>query len=151
VRTQSKLCFELAQDSDYTTLCEMHHAAYRDVVKKQFGRWDTQEQDWFFEQSWQRNAHQLILWREKLCGYCCVIEHGDALELAEIVLSPIHQGFGLGSRVLEHLMKQAELRSVPLKLQVLRQSRAVSFYERLGFQRDGESANHIKMCFRPNS
>lgn len=39
----------------------VHHAAYRQVVMKQFGEWNQAEQDGFFTRAWYPTATEVLL------------------------------------------------------------------------------------------
>lgn len=52
---------------------------------------------------------------------------------------------GLGGEIIPSVLREAAQRSVPVRLQVLRQNPARQLYERLGFHIVGETATHVEM------
>jgi hypothetical protein len=48
-----------AADTDFAR--EAYHAAYRDVVERQFGPWDEAAQDAYFTADWRPAAAELVL------------------------------------------------------------------------------------------
>lgn len=59
----------------------MHHAAYRDVVTRQFGSWEEKIQDDFFNEGWNRAPHKIVLMDGVLAGIYSVAEHSDHIFL----------------------------------------------------------------------
>lgn len=111
-----------------------------------------------------------IQWRAQRAGYAqahpaavdSVIEVGQErigrvlvewrtaeVHLVDIALLPEHTGVGIGSSVIDDLLKQARSRDYPLVLSVARDNpRAVALYRRLGFVEDRDrttSQTHLAM------
>lgn len=132
-----------ATDRDFEFVRRVHHAAYREVVVRQFGEWDEAAQDGFFERVWSGGPRYVIEDDGERCGYCAVEREDDGMMLRELVLLPEHQGRRLGTRVIVGLIEEAAAEGMPLRLNVLRSNtRARSLYERLGFRWYGESETH---------
>lgn len=138
-----------AEPSDHDFSREVHHAAYRDIVERQFGAWDIARQDAFFEAGWRPALTNILVLGGIACGYRVVEERPDELRLHELVIHPRYQGHGLGTAVLRRLMARAAERSLPLRLQVLRHNRARVLYERVGFQECGSTPTHLLMEWSP--
>ncbi len=124
---------------------EAHHGAYRDVVIRQFGAWDEEMQDAYFERSWEGQDREIILRDGVPCGYAGVEFKGDYVHVRELVIHPAYQGQGIGTAFLRGVCAQAAARGVPVKLGVFHQNRAVAFYQRLGFQEFDRTETHILM------
>ncbi len=62
---------------------------------------------------------------------------GEALHVVDIVLSPAFQSRGIGSRVLDRFIQQAEARRLPVDLHVEVENPAQRLYRRLGFEARG--------------
>lgn len=56
-----KLEMRAAQEGDMEFARLAHHAAYRDVVERQFGPWDEASQDDFFAADWDPARRRLSL------------------------------------------------------------------------------------------
>lgn len=135
----------LASPGDYAFVRQVHHLAYREVVERQFGEWDEQQQDGFFDGAWPHRDHEIIEWDGEPCGYAAV-EYGAArADIHELVLHPDYQGRGMGTAFLHQTISRANELGVRVYLQVLRENRAGDLYERLGFEEYGQTATHRLM------
>jgi ribosomal protein S18 acetylase RimI-like enzyme len=84
------------------------------------------------------------------CGYCRIENKADAIKVHELVLLPQFQGKGIGSDLLGKIQKKAAKRKIPMILEVLKSSKAVGLYERLGFKAVGSNETHLEMSWSPN-
>lgn len=115
-----------------------HHAAFRDVVERQFGPWDEAQQDAFFDGFLREHPAQIIEVDGQPCAYLAVTEHDDVVFVNEIVVHPDFQNRGIGRTLLESVIARGK----PVRLGVLFENRARSLYERLGFTIAGQNATH---------
>jgi ribosomal protein S18 acetylase RimI-like enzyme len=138
-----------ATAADTPFLRELHRAAYRALVVRQFGSWDEREQDAFFEQSLRDADFEVILDGERAVGAVGTRLHDDHLFLAEMQVLPEHQNRGIGTAILRAQIRRAGELERPLGLQVLRENRAKALYERHGFAVIGETETHYLML-RPS-
>lgn len=128
-----------------------HHAAYHEVVVRQFGTWDEDAQDAFFARSWDGRPGLVIILRDgEICGYARTEDKDDCTEIGEICIMPRFQGQGIGSQVLGEAITAAAARRVPLRLSVLRENRAAALYARNGFRQAGETSTHLLLELRPS-
>jgi ribosomal protein S18 acetylase RimI-like enzyme len=134
-----------ASDEDFTFARSVHHAAYRDVVERQFGPWDEAEQDTFFEQDWNPRATEMILADGSACGYWMVEDRDADIHIRELVIHPRCQSRGIGRYLLESVQRRAEARRVPVRLGTYLENRAVVLYERVGFREFDRTDTHILM------
>jgi ribosomal protein S18 acetylase RimI-like enzyme len=134
--------------ADTTFAQAAHHAAYRDVVERQFGNWDDEMQAGFFKTAWGHGGFQVILYQDKRCGYFRQENLADAIKIHEIVLLPSFQGKGIGTTILKRVQKQARRDHLPVQLQVLKSNQAAKLYERLGFKVTGATDTHKLMEWR---
>ena len=140
----------LAGPGDRELVRTLHHAAYRDVVERQFGHWDESEQDVWFGRVWDRHHHELLAVAGATCGYAVVDVAADAVHVRELVVHPDHQGRGIGTVVLQAAVDEARRLAVPARLQVLQANvGARRLYERVGFQVVGATETHLQMAIEP--
>jgi ribosomal protein S18 acetylase RimI-like enzyme len=136
--------------ADTPFLRSLHHAAYRDLVTRQFGRWDAREQDAFFDQSLRDADFHVILDGEVAVGAVGTRVHEDHVFIAEMQILPEYQRRGIGTQMLNEQIRRAIELGKPLGLQVLRENRARALYERNGFAVIGETETHHLML-RPRA
>jgi ribosomal protein S18 acetylase RimI-like enzyme len=108
----------------------VHHLAYRDVVERQFGGWDENEQDAYFETAWSKHDHDIVEWNGEACGYFAVEMRATRVDIHELVLDPTYQNRGIGSDLLAEVVSIARGLGVPVHLRVLHKNQAVHLYER---------------------
>lgn len=121
----------------------LHAACYRNVVIEQFGDWDPALQAGFFQQKWDEGGFEIIELDDAAIGVVVPQWRPDHLFVSEIQIDPAHQGRGIETRIMDELIAAANSRRLPVRLQVLRRSRARHWYERLGFVPTGESSTHL--------
>ena len=135
-----------ARNSDYDWLLRLHHAVYRDLIIKEFGYWDENEEFDLFTEAWQTQQIQILLRDGQRVGMLMILEETDRLWLDEIQIDPQFQNQGIGTAVIEELIATARDRQLPVHLRVLRANRgAHRLYRRLGFRRIEEAKHHIVM------
>ena len=78
-------------------------------------------------------------------GRLMVDRRADEIRLVEVALLPEFRNRGLGSEIIRNLQKDAGFQGKPLRLQVIRFSRAVGLFDRLGFTRTSETGTHLQM------
>lgn len=140
-----------ARASDTNFARDVHHQAYRDVVERQFGRWNEAAQDRLFAADWEPAAFEIVEWEGTACGYLRVEDRADDIHVREIVLRPDFQGRGIGSALLREAIERARARGVPVRLGTFHQNRALALYRRLGFRETGRTANHVLLEWRPST
>lgn len=83
------------------------------------------------------NAGRLIIHRTR-----------EELRVVDIALLPQHRNAGIGTALLRRIFGEAAATKKPLRLQVLKGSRAGGLYQRLGFEKTGETELHFDMEWR---
>jgi GNAT superfamily N-acetyltransferase len=134
-----------ATEADRDLARRVHHAAYREAVERQFGRWVEAEQDRFFADGWAGARHEIVLCDGQPCGYVCVEERADDVHVRELVIMPEFQGRGIGTALLGEAIERARDRGVPVRLGTFHRNRAAELYRRLGFREIGRTGTHILM------
>ena len=85
-----------ATETDKWFCRRVHHEAYRDVVTRQFGRWDEAMQDAFFDKNWALSPHQVVELDGSPVGCFSREIKQDHIFLAEVQLLPEYQNRGIG-------------------------------------------------------
>lgn len=134
-----------ATEADVEFARGLHAACYREVVIAQFGGWDPALQAKFFQQKWDAEEFEIAELGGVPIGVVATQWRPDHLFVAEIQIDPAHQGRGVGTMIMGELIAEATSRRIPVRLQVLRRSRARRWYQRLGFAQTGESSTHLAL------
>jgi ribosomal protein S18 acetylase RimI-like enzyme len=124
---------------------QLHHAAYHDVVVRQFRSWDETLQSKFFEEDWNSTPHKLVLLNETPIGVVSSHIAPDHIFLAQLQILPEYQGQGIGSIILRTQMELAAQANLPLRLRVLKANRAQELYLRSGFKKTSSSETHLNL------
>lgn len=125
-----------------------------------FGMQQYIEETWGWNELFQRHsflvnlpASSFMIARvddEDIGGYC-VKNKTDHLYLEMLLLAPHKQRQGLGTRIMHHVMLQAEQQGLPVQLSVLKNNPAHHFYRGLGFKVYAEDNFRYKMSSTGNN
>lgn len=133
-------------ESDYDWLFALHRASYFDVITRQFGCWDEDEQLRFFLDVWKSQNITVLIKNAKPVGMFQLNEYVDHLWLAELQVTTEHQNNGIGSEVIQMLLLKARTLDLPLRLRVLYENhRAEKLYRRRGFRQINNTEYHHVM------
>ena len=94
-------------------------------------------------------AGQIVLLEGKPVGRWLVERREQEIRGVDLALLPADRNRGLGSFLIRRLQDEARRADQPLRLQVIRFSRAVNLFERLGFTRTSETGTHFQMEWQP--
>jgi GNAT superfamily N-acetyltransferase len=111
--------------------------------------WDEAQQDEYFRRSFDPDHLQVVEMEGENVGVLRVERRPDELFLHDIQILGSHQGKGLGSALIRDIQAEARERGLPVALRVLRESRARTLYEQLGFVITGEGAIDYLMAWWP--
>jgi GNAT superfamily N-acetyltransferase len=92
----------------------------------------------------------VVLLQDRPVGRLVVDRAEEGFELVDIALVPGNQGQGIGTFLIEELQAEAMRKEQPIRLQALKQGRAVSWYTRLGFQALDDNGVYVRMEWRPS-
>ena len=143
--------FRLAVPNDAEMLVELIRSAYRGEASRQgwTSEADFVDGDRISVEQVQgiiagTSSVMIVLDREGGMAACCQVEDrgNDVSYFGTFAVSPAAQGAGIGRRLMAEAERQAALRfkSTVLEMTVLaQQEMLIAWYERLGFQRTGET------------
>lgn len=121
--------------------------------------WDARQQQAFLEMQFRARqtgyrgmfpnaCSRIILRGEQRIG-CIVVDCSPVeFRLIDIAVLPSHRGAGIGAALIQQLLAEAAQARRPVRLHVVKGSRAAGLYRRLGFQPVGESGCHDQMEWR---
>ncbi len=140
---RSLLTLRTATEADRELLRSLHHACFRRWVEPVWG-WDEADQDRRFDAAFTTTSRVIVELAGEPVGTLRT-SRGRGLVVDDIEVEPGHQGRGIGTRLLRRVLAEADREGVPVRLRVLRASRARRLYERLGFAVEGSTDTHLLM------
>lgn len=135
----SELAFAPATEADFEPLLALRIAVLRADLER-LGRFDPARARARFRAGYDPACLRLILRGGARIGCVALRPAADALWLEHFYLEPAWQGQGIGAAVLRRLLAEADATGLPIRLGVLRGSRAARLYERHGFRSTHEEA-----------
>jgi ribosomal protein S18 acetylase RimI-like enzyme len=133
-----------ARQEDFETLYAINRDAYLPYVAQIWG-WDEEFQHRFFREHVVFEKVDLVLVGGRPVGFISVDYRTDMIFLESMAILSEYRSKGIGTAILLGLMNKAKEMKVPLHLQVFKvNDRARALYERLRFERWGESETHWK-------
>jgi len=103
----------------------------------------------FYESDYREAADELILLADKPIGRLMIESRPHEIRCIDLGLLPEYRERGLGTEIIQKLQEKARREKKPLRLQVIRFSRAVNLFDRLGFVRTSETGTHFQMEWTP--
>lgn len=120
-------------------------AAFRRYVEKVWG-WDEKEQRQLHERRFSSQDLYVIQASDIDVGILATVREPDCVKVNQLFILPEYQSRGIGAACMMRVIEDAETLKIPVRLRVLKvNSRAIVFYERLGFKSIGEIDTHIMM------
>jgi ribosomal protein S18 acetylase RimI-like enzyme len=128
---------------------ELFRAAMRDYEEAAHGAWDEHARWAEFQAGFPIGRARIIEVDGERVGAIDAERRADAWHLNNFEIAPGWQSRGIGTRLIRDLVARAADEGLPVALDVLKVNpRARALYERLGFERVGETATHIQMRTR---
>jgi GNAT superfamily N-acetyltransferase len=122
-----------ATSDDVPFIESVYFETQRWIIESLFGwRGDDVEREKFCKTYDSTNTHIIVV-DGKDAGWLTVRRAQDHITLDSIYLSQKWQGAGLGTHLIEDIIREAGATDVPLRLSTAKINRARNLYERLGF------------------
>jgi GNAT superfamily N-acetyltransferase len=127
-------------------LDSLRREAYRELFDATWGGWNEARHQRHFTEFWDAGSISLVSVDGKPVGVIQLFDSEEIIEIGEIQVLPVHQGHGIGTRILSDVIQRAKIGRKRASLCLgLKNHRAFQLYERLGFQETGRSDTHIFM------
>jgi GNAT superfamily N-acetyltransferase len=105
--------------------------------------WDEPYQRELHSQRWNAKRFFRIVRDGATIGTIAIDEAPDHIRVGEFYVAPRLQNQGIGSEVLRPILRGAERKNLPVRLECLKWNPALSFYKRHGFVVTSESEIHF--------
>ena len=102
-----------------------------------------------YAMSYPQANHRIILSEENPIGRMMVDSMDAAILLVDIALLPEYRNAGIGTDLIQDLLKEAAAAGKAVRLHVLASSPAMRLYERLGFSQIGPDTAYLEMMWVP--
>lgn len=138
----SELTLRQANPDDSEFAYCAKRAAFREYVEKVWG-WDEERQRQLHQQRFGAQDFRVINLDGTDVGIMAVVVASDCVQVNQLFILPERQCMGIGRRCMSLIIEEARQLGLPVRLRVLKvNSRALAFYQRLGFVCTGESDSH---------
>ena len=101
------------------------------------------------ERCYPRVDNRIILLNGRPVGRILIDRSDELILLRDIALLTEFRNAGIGSRLIQDLMREASSAGKPIQLHVMASSPAARLYERLGFVRSGGEQRYLEMKWVP--
>jgi ribosomal protein S18 acetylase RimI-like enzyme len=123
----------------------VRRAAFRGYVETVEG-WDEAEQRRLHDRRFAAQDFRVVSVAGADVGIVAMVVAPDCVKLNQLLVLPEHQGREIGRHCMRVVMDEARGLGLPVRRRVMKVNpRARAFYERLGFQRTGETETHDLM------
>lgn len=99
--------------------------------------------------SYPHANHSIVLWNEAPIGRLLVDKGDREFTLVDVALLMNYRNIGIGTHLMQSLLKEAATAGKPVRLHVLATGDARRLYERLGFSRIGGDSVYLEMIWVP--
>lgn len=92
-----------------------------------------------------RAQFSIVLLDRKAVGRMVVDRAPAEVRVVDVALLPVHCGQGIGTKLMRAIMEEAARDGKPVRLQVFHGTRAIAFYQRLGFRMTSKPDVYLEM------
>ncbi len=128
----SEITFQPVVAEDFDELVALRIAAMRESLER-VGRFDPERARERLRKSFYPEHTAFIVHDGRRIGFYTFRPTEEGFHLDHLYVHPREQGAGVGSRVLRHLLAEADAREAAVLLGALRESASNRFYQRHGF------------------
>ena len=138
----SGISIRIAKSKEIEFAYSVKKAAFKEYVDLVWG-WDEDEQRKLHETRFASQDFRIITVDGIDIGIIAVAISSDCMKLNQLFLLPEYQNRGIGQHCMELIMLEAKKLGLPIRLRVLKvNTKALAFYQRLGFNLSGEIDTH---------
>ncbi|MBR6664225.1 MAG: GNAT family N-acetyltransferase [Lachnospiraceae bacterium] len=132
-------------EQDYDFIYQVKKDAYQKYVEINFGEWKDELQKEFFKAFMEKfkEGARIITFQGKDIGFYNDCQTEYTYEIGNICILPEYQNQGIGTAILQDVL-DAHI-DKEIHLQYFKQNPVGRLYERLGFERVGETPYHYQM------
>ncbi len=130
---------------------ELAIVPWTDAQKSEFLAMQFRAQHTDYQSRYPDASFRIIEMDGEPAGRLYVHHRVEEIRIIDISLLPEHRGHGIGSFLLESLIRESATCGTPLTIHVERQNPALHLYQRLGFTPIGETGVYLLMRRPPGT
>lgn len=139
----------MASDYDIDFMLYVHEKLNKKHVIKHCGIWDLETQKHFLLKSMEREKYNIIYELEEQIGIFAWNEDSHNIYLHELLILKKFQKTGVGTLLLDMLMKRSDYFNKKLEAQVFKSNKiALEFYLNKGFEVEKEGRSHYIVSYQ---
>ena len=136
---------DFLRDLYFTTRNDVEGVFPNEELKRSFLQMQHEAQIRGYAEQFPRASHDIIELDRTSVGRLMVDRQPDFIRCVDISILPRSRDVGIGTHLLNGLLRECSDGGVPCLLKVFVNSRAVALYERLGFRAEGDDGLRISM------
>ena len=142
-------CIRKAHLDDSEFVFAAKQKAFREYVE-QVWDWDESHQRELHNTRFAKHDFRIVEFHGNDVGFFATSNTSGVLKLHQLFILPEHQSRGIGSACMKRIINDANMADKRVNLQVLKiNTRAITFYQRLGFVIVDDNSVHLQMEKRP--
>ena len=123
-----------ASEVEKNRIFELHCELFHDEIEERWG-WDDHWQKDNFDKEWKRDEFEVVNHENLVIGYLQFSKEKDHIYLHNIALIPDYRNKGLGSYLLERILKKAQKLGTAVELSVHTKNEvALKLYKKYDFE-----------------
>jgi len=139
-----EVAFRQANQTDYQWLYDLKVTSMRQYVEEVYG-WDDIIQKKYFDEDFRPDDITIVVVEGSDAGMFELSRDSEGYFMKRIEVHPRYQGRGVGTKIIQEIIRQASSVEEDVRLMVFKVNPARNPYERLGFKVVEETKTHYKM------
>ena len=135
---------------DKRWLYELYRTTMRSYIEETWG-WDEQFQAKEFQINLLPEKFKIVIHDGNDIGAYLVKEKEDCMWIEMLIIQPLMQSKGIGTKIIEMLKSEAKNKQKEIKLSVIKLNPALEFYLSLGFKVYEEDSSFYKLEWTYNN
>ncbi|REC94932.1 GNAT family N-acetyltransferase [Kushneria indalinina] len=133
-----------ALESDFEFAFAVKKEALGPHIAVRWG-WDEKFQMALHQQRWREKPWFIVMRDDERIGTLSLLDEGDTVRLGEFYIEGAHRGHGLGTRLLNDVVRDCDASNQNIRLEYLKWNPVASLYKRHGFEVVSENEIHFFM------
>jgi len=141
----------MATQEDYDFIYNLNKINMEEYIIKTWGNWNEDFQRYLFRRYFKSIKFQIIVVKDKNVGIIAISKNETSIVIDEIQMLPEYQNKGIGTLIFSDIIANSKKAKIEIILRVLKVNfRAQKFYNKLGFEKVGDTETHILLSKKPN-